>query len=618
MNDIICDVIVIGGGHAGIEAAAAAARMGSRVALVTMDKNKIGSMQCNPSVGGLGKGHLTYEVSALGGVMPKLCTTTYLQAKMLNTSKGPAVQGLRLQIDKIAYQRQASATMQNYPNVTVVEGEVVEILSEITDAGKKVTGIALQNGQIIQGSAVVITTGTFLNSAIYVGKERCNPLQKLTPSSTKLTESIEKLIDLKLGRLKTGTPPRIAKSSIDFSKLTYQPSHKLDYLFEFDPVDVVETAPCFVTHTNEETIKIIAENICSAGYTPGKKKGMEPRYCPSIETKVTRFPEKHSHHVFIEPESLELDEIYPAGLSNSLPGHVQESFVRTVTGLENAILTKPGYMIEYDFLQPINLKHSLEHKSVHGLFFAGQVNGTTGYEEAAGQGIAAGINAHLLVTNQPPFILSRNESYIGIMIDDLVTLGVDEPYRMFTSRAERRLILRQDNVFERLYPYAIKLGLISKRDFEKFEKEQTAIDEAFSIVKEFWARSELFKLLNEITMNDEQKHRTKEILCEKFNEKNLDPSAITPRVILSLHARVKYDGYLEREKMEVQKFKKFAEEFIPDDFIYDNIPGLSTEMVEKLKFFKPKNIAQAQLIPAITPAAISLLIFRIKEHKNKL
>ncbi len=613
MSNLHCNVVVIGGGHAGIEAAAAAARMGSSVILVTMDASKIGAMHCNPSVGGLGKGHLTYEVSALGGVMPKLCSSTYLQAKMLNTSKGPAVQGLRLQIDKIAYQRLASETMKNYPNVTVLEDEVVEIEAEINGSSKKISYIVTKDGKKIATESVIITTGTFLNSAIYVGKERCNPVKTLNPSSEHLSKSIEKLIEMKLGRLKTGTPPRIAKDSIDYSKLDYQPAHKLDYLFEFDPIDVQEKAACYVTHTTAETQKIIAENLALAGYNPAAKKGMEPRYCPSIETKVSRFPDKESHHVFIEPESLELDEIYPAGLSNSLPREVQERFVRTVTGLENAVLTKPGFMIEYDFLQPINLKYSLEHKQVSGLFFAGQVNGTTGYEEAAAQGIMAGINAHLYSAGQEPFILSRYESYIGVMIDDLVTLGVDEPYRMFTSRAERRLILRQDNVFERLYPHALRLGLITQADFDKFEKEKEVIDKCFAMVKQFWARSEIFNILHSVELSVEQKARAKEILTDFCLQNGLDARQISPRTITSLHALVRYDGYLAREQQEIEKFKKYAELTIPADFVFDCIAGLSTEIIEKLNRHRPKTIAQAQLISGITPAAISLLIFRVRE-----
>lgn len=611
------DVVVIGGGHAGIEAAAAAARMGSSVLLVTMDANKIGAMHCNPSVGGLGKGHLTYEVSALGGVMPKLCSTTYLQAKMLNTSKGPAVQGLRLQIDKLAYQDAASQLMKNYKNITVLEDEVVEILSNnLQDGSKKtITSIVTGKNQTIECSSVIITTGTFLNSAIFVGKERCNPVKSLNPSSDKLSLSIEKLIDMKLGRLKTGTPPRILKSSIDFSKLEYQPSHKLNYLFEFDQIKSEEKAACYMTHTTLATFNLISENLSKAGYNPALKKGMEPRYCPSIETKVSRFPDKYSHHVFIEPESLNSDEMYPAGLSNSLPLNVQEALVRTVPGLENAILTKPGFMIEYDFLQPINLEHSLQHKQVNGLFFAGQINGTTGYEEAAAQGIMAGINASLYCQKQSPFILSRNESYIGVMIDDLVSLGVDEPYRMFTSRAERRLLLRQDNAFERLYPHAFRLGLISEDQYLKQKDQQKIIDAAFIYVKKTWGRSELFKVLNSITLGEFEIENATKILNKHFEEENFN---ITPRIILSLHAKVKYDGYLDRELFEIEKSKKYAAAQIPPNFEFTKVPGLCVELQEKLMFYKPSTIAQAQLIPGITPAAISLLIFRLREREKVL
>lgn len=609
------DVIVIGGGHAGIEAAAAAARMGQQVALITLDVNKIGSMQCNPSVGGLGKGHLAFEVSALGGIMPKLCSQTYLQAKMLNTSKGPAVQGLRLQIDRIAYQRLASQMLAHYQNLSIICAEVAEILFDTYGKIKKLIGILTVAGEKIFASAIVITTGTFLNSAIFVGKQRCYPLQSLTPSSNLLTASIEKLIDLKLGRLKTGTPPRIKKSTVDFAQLEQQPNHQLDYLFEWDSIKSVEKVPCFVTHTTQKTHDIILANLDKAGYCPTRHtKGMEPRYCPSIETKVSRFPDKHSHHVFIEPESLELDEVYPAGISNSLPADIQLQFVRTIPGLEKAELARPGFMIEYDFLQPTNLKLSLEHKQVPGLFFAGQVNGTTGYEEAAGQGIMAGINAALFVQGRDPFILSRQESYIGIMIDDLVNLGVDEPYRMFTSRAERRLILRQDNVFHRLYPYAHQLGLISDDDFQKYKREQDDIDFAFAWIKSVWARSEIFNILNSVVLTDELKDLAKQKIAEYFCSCGRKYNQISSRVVQTLHAMVKYDGYLQREVIEVEKFKKFADEKIPQNFVFDDIPGLSHEMIEKLKKHNPQNVAQAQLIPGMTPAAISILIFRLRQR----
>lgn len=607
------DVVVIGGGHAGIEAAAASARMGAVVALITMDPSKLGAMHCNPSIGGLGKGHLVYEVSALGGVMPKLCTKTYLQAKMLNTSKGPAVQGLRLQIDKIAYQREAFKIISSYPNLTMIQDEVIDVLTEQSNDGLKIiVGLILNQYGKISCKAIVISTGTFLNSAVYVGKERFKTISSLNISSSRLSESLEKVIDKKLSRLKTGTPPRILKESIDFSKLEYQPSHKLDYLFEFDPCDVKETAACFITHTTASTHKIIAENLKQAGYDPTLKKGMEPRYCPSIETKVFRFPEKQSHHVFIEPESLELNEIYPAGLSNSLPFEIQQQFVRTVIGLENAILTQPGFMIEYDFLQPNNLSHALEHKQVKGLFFAGQVNGTTGYEEAAAQGIMAGINAALLVQEKAPFILSRHESYIGIMIDDLVSLGVDEPYRMFTSRAERRLILRQDNVFERLYPYAIELGLISRADFAKHQEELSAIELIFEHVKKYWGRSEIFNIFNAVHLEEEGRARAVFLLTNVFESKGLGIDLITSRVLTTVHAKVKYDGYLAREMMEVAKAKNYSDEQIPECLMDEIVPGLSTELQEKLKRYKPQTIAQAQLIPGMTPAAISLIIFRCR------
>lgn len=608
------DVLVVGGGHAGVEAAWAAAKLGSQTALITLDEHKVASMPCNPSVGGLGKGHIVYEISALGGLMPRLCSQTYLQARMLNTSKGPAVQGLRLQIDKYAYSAAAHKALKECNNLTILSTMAQELLVETDAAGlKRVIGIRCRDGQELHAPAVVVTTGTFMRGVIHVGLTRYKAGRRGEEASYGLSDSIAQAMGVKLQRLKTGTPPRLLRSSIDFSQLEEQPAQHLDYLYEFDPLSISDKMSCYVAQTNSVTHEIIRNNLhCSAMYS-GNIKGIGPRYCPSIEDKIGRFADRMNHHVFVEPEGMGIEEVYPAGLSTSLPLNVQEAYIKSIKGFENAVITKCGYAIEYDMIQPNNLTHSLETRQVAGLFLAGQINGTTGYEEAAGQGCLAGINAHLRSRSQQPFILDRSESYIGVMIDDMVTLGVDEPYRMFTSRAERRLLLRQDNVFLRLMPYAKQLGLIDDELYGRFLKEKEAIERGVRLAQGAGTKSELFQLLLSVEFTDEVQQQVRSLLETLFAQKEYSIDGLSPRALLCIHAEIKYAGYLKKEQLEIEKAKRYQQLEIPESLDFLKLDGLTKELQVKLNFHRPRTIAQAQLIPGMTPAAISILIFQTKK-----
>lgn len=595
------DVIVVGAGHAGIEAAHAAAHMGSKTLLLTLHLDRIGLMPCNPAVGGIGKGHIVFEISALGGLMPQLCTKTYLQARMLNTRKGPAVQGLRLQIDKHAYNKLCQQTLTQIPNLTICMGMVDEIIIE----NNSVKGVKTREGAEYAAKSVILTTGTFLNGLIHVGPTNYSAGRQGEEAVKKLPPFIEKL-GLQMGRLKTGTPPRLLRSSLDFSKMEPQGSDDLTHLFEFKPHHVEHKLDCFITHTTPQTHEIIKKNFHLSPILSGHIKGTPPRYCPSIEDKILRFPDKTSHHVFVEPESATTEEMYPNGLSTSLPLEAQRQFIQTIPGFENAIITRPGYAVEYDFVHPHQLHHSLEVKTIKGLFLAGQINGTTGYEEAAGQGVIAGINAHLSHQDKEPFVIDRNEGYIGIMIDDLVTLGVDEPYRMFTSRAERRLLLRQDNVFARLGKKAYELGLIDEEQYRAIEEENRLVQETINILKNNHTMASISTLLTEGKQDE---------VYQKIRETG--KGQLSDRALLTVYADLLYGPYLAREEKEVEKARYYQTLEIPEDFNYKNIPGLSIELQQKLTKVKPKTIAQATLIQGMTPAAISLLIFKVREHISK-
>lgn len=597
------DVIVVGGGHAGIEAAYAAARMGCRTLMITLHLDRIGLMPCNPAVGGIGKGHIVFEISALGGLMPKLCTQTYLQARMLNTRKGPAVQGLRLQIDKHAYNKLSKQVLEHTENLTLIMGMVDEL---ILDNERNVRGVRTREGDTYYCPTVILTTGTFLNGLIHVGPTNYAAGRQGEESVANLSAFLSRL-GLQMRRLKTGTPPRLLRTSLDFSRMEYQGSDELNSLFEFEPHKVEHKIACYITHTNQNTHDIIKKNFHLSPIFTGHIKGTPPRYCPSIEDKISRFADKTSHHVFVEPESASSEEIYPNGLSTSLPFNIQKQFIRSIVGFETAVLTRPGYAVEYDCVLPDQLYHSMEVKSVPGLFLAGQINGTTGYEEAAGQGIIAGINAALKVQGKEPFVIGRTEGYIGIMIDDLVTLGVDEPYRMFTSRAERRLLLRQDNVFDRLGGKAHNLGLISDSFYSDIKKEKEIIESAVSQLTAGKKNVELMRLLGSGEV-EEVHRRIKETLGEN----------VPNRIHQTVHAEILYGPYIKREEKEVEKMHYYQQLSIPADFDYSAVPGLSIELKQKLTKHKPATIAQAGLIQGMTPAAISLLIFKVREHTRSL
>lgn len=594
------DVVVVGGGHAGIEAAYAAARMGSKTALISLDVNKIGTMPCNPAIGGIGKGHLVFEISAMGGLMPKLCTKTYLQARMLNTRKGPAVQGLRLQIDKYAYSALSQQMLKETANLTLISATVDTILR---DAHGSVQGIILNTGKELTTPCVVVTTGTFLNGKIHIGQQHYEGGRR-GEKAVKTLAHFFRTSGLKIGRLKTGTPARLLHTSLDYSKMELQEADNLSYLFEFYPHTVVNTHPCYITHTNNKTHEIIRKNLGRSAMYSGNIEGVGPRYCPSIEDKISRFAGKESHHVFVEPEDASNVEIYPNGISTSLPADVQEEYIRSIAGFENAVITKLGYAIEYDFVYPNQLQPTLETKSIPGLFLAGQINGTTGYEEAAAQGLMAGINAHQKAAHKEPFVLDRNESYIGVMIDDLIHMSLDEPYRMFTSRAERRLLLRQDNAFLRLTDKAYALGLIEQDFYADFCAERELIDKTITLLKSRFSAPTLIDLF---TNNSD----FKTIIAE------VAPGSLSDRAMTTIQATFMYEPYIKREETEVHRREQYKSLIIPTELEIKNLPGLSKELQEKLLRFQPKTIADAALIPGMTPAALSLLIFRIRNMLKK-
>lgn len=618
------DVIVIGGGHAGCEAAHASARLGADTAMVTLDKSKIGTMSCNPAIGGLAKGQLVKEVDALGGVMGRITDLSTIQFRRLNSSKGPAVRSSRAQCDKRRYAENMQAFLKTIPNLSLVEGEVSGLLIE----GNVVIGVRVSDVEV-RARAVVITSGTFLRAIMHRGKDQEEGGRLGDKSAKTLSEDLTKL-GLRLRRLKTGTPPRLHKDSIDWSKTTPQPGDSLAIPFSFyhrpSPYPYLPQVNCFLTYTNLRTHEIIEKNIGLSAMYSGAITGIGPRYCPSIEDKISRFADKDKHQLFLEPEGLDVDEIYVNGISTSLPIEVQEAFVHTIEGLEHAKFIRYAYAVEYDSVDARQLKQTLECKDIPGLFFAGQVNGTSGYEEAAGQGIISGINAALRVKSGAEFVLSRVDGYIGVMIDDLTLKGSDEPYRMFTSRAEYRLLLREDNADLRLSPLAIELGLLDPESIARFDAKKKQIEQLASEAKGFYLypNAQTLAQISELgisTIHDrvsaESFLKRPEVDFSKLVELGFQTNITDPDVLEQIEIRTKYQGYIDKDLQLLEGVRNADQMKIPLDLDYGAIAGLSNEIRGKLKEVRPESIGQASRLQGVTPAAVASLMIFIKNDRHK-